>query len=133
MAPSTSRTGRAGKVWVCGTLPAGFGASEREPDLHTATVLATVLAAADGQGIDRFALTGSDIDSVDRFLLMDSVTFDSWPVPAVERFRNPGVRASMGVNEMVAAHAETTRKAVGRTLSEDEVADYVSPRKDPAS
>ncbi|WP_220094046.1 hypothetical protein [Arthrobacter sp. AQ5-05] len=31
-----------------------------------------------------------------------------------------------------AARAETTRKAVGRPLSEDEVADYVSPWKDPA-
>lgn len=33
---------------------------------------------------------------------------------------------------MVAARAETTRKAVSRELSDDEVADYVLPWKDPA-
>lgn len=34
---------------------------------------------------------------------------------------------AMGPNEVVAARAETTRKAVSRELSDDEVADYVSP------
>ncbi|WP_231941289.1 alpha/beta fold hydrolase [Arthrobacter sp. U41] len=124
----------------------GFGASDGELDVHSATVpelARTVLAAADALGMDRFNLAGHDIGGgiaqhlaatsgrVDRLVLMNSVMFDSWPVPAVERFRDPQVRASMGVNEMLTARAETTRKAVARPLSDDEVADYVSPWKDP--
>jgi pimeloyl-ACP methyl ester carboxylesterase len=125
----------------------GFGASGGELDVRTATVpelAKTVLAAADTLGMDRFDLAGHDIGGgiaqhlaatcarVDRLVLMNSVTFDSWPVPAVERFRDPAVRASMGVEEMLAARAGTTRKAVARPLSEAEVGDYVSPWKDPA-
>lgn len=124
----------------------GFGASDGELDVHNATVpelARTVLAAADALGMDRFDLAGHDIGGgiaqhvaatsgrVDRLVLMNSVMFDSWPVPAVERFRDPQVRASMRVKEMMAARAETTRKAVARPLSEEEVADYVSPLKDP--
>ncbi|HEY1154717.1 MAG TPA: alpha/beta fold hydrolase [Arthrobacter sp.] len=125
----------------------GFGASSGELDIDTAAVpklAETVLAAAYALGLDRFDLAGHDIgggiaqhlagtsERVRRLVLMNSVMFDSWPVPAVERFRNPEVRAGMGVKDMVAARAETTRTAVSRELSDDEVADYVSPWKDPA-
>lgn len=125
----------------------GFGASSGELDIDTATVpklAETVLAAADALGLDRFDLAGHDIGGgiaqhlaatsgrVRRLVLMNSVMFDSWPVPAVERFRDPEVRSAMRANEMVAARAETTRKAVSRELSDDEVADYVSPWNDPA-
>lgn len=124
----------------------GFGASGGELDVHAATVpemAKTVLAAADALGMDRFDLAGHDIGGgiaqhlaatsgrVNRLVLMNSVMFDSWPVPAVERVRDPAVRASMGVDGMLAARAETTRKAVARELSDDEVADYVSPWKEP--
>jgi len=135
-----------GRCVVALDLP-GFGASSGELDIQTATVpklAETVLAAADALGLDHFDLAGHDIgggiaqhlavasERVRRLVLMNSVMFDSWPVPAVERFRDPEVRAGMGVNDMVAARAETTRTAVTRELSDDEVADYVSPWKDPA-
>ncbi|MDJ0457992.1 alpha/beta fold hydrolase [Arthrobacter sp. NQ7] len=125
----------------------GFGGSGGELGPRTATVpelARTVLAAADALGLGTFDLAGHDIGGgiaqhvaarsgrVERLILMNSVTFDSWPVPAVERFRDPDVRASVGVEEMMAARAETTRRAVARTLTEEEVADYISPWKDPA-
>ncbi|GGI02275.1 alpha/beta fold hydrolase [Arthrobacter liuii] len=125
----------------------GFGASGGELDIHTATVpelARTVLAAADALSLRTFDLAGHDIGGgiaqhltatsgrVQRLILMNSVMFDSWPVPAVERFRDPEVRASTGVEQMMAARADTTRRAVARSLDEDEVADYISPWKDPA-
>lgn len=115
-------------LYLPGSVPANESQTSTPPRCRRRCSLPRTARASTG-----LPWPAATSDSVDRFLLMDSVTFDSWPVPAVERFRNPGVRASMGVNEMVAARAETTRKAVGRTLSEDEVADYVSPWKDPAS
>ncbi|BAS11169.1 dihydrolipoyllysine-residue acetyltransferase component of acetoin cleaving system [Arthrobacter sp. Hiyo4] len=87
----------------------GFGLSGGELDISDATVPAlagTVLAAAEALGLDSFDLAGHDIGGriaqhiaatsgrVNRLVLMNSVMFDSWPVPAVERFRDPEVRAA---------------------------------------
>ena len=96
----------------------GFGASGGELDVEHATVPAladTVLAAADALGVAEFDLAGHDIGGgiaqhvaatsgrVRRLVLMNSVMFDSWPVPAVERFREPQVRAAGGAPTILLA------------------------------
>lgn len=125
----------------------GFGASGGELDVEDATVPAladTVLAAADALGLEGFDLAGHDIGGgiaqhvaatsgrVRKLVLMNSVMFDSWPVPAVERFRDPQVRAATTVEDLLTARATSTRGSVARELSEEELADYLSPWHDPA-
>lgn len=125
----------------------GFGRSggELDPDHATVPALAeTVMAAADSLGLDSFDLAGHDIGGgiaqhiaatsgrVNRLVLMNSVMFDSWPVPAVERFRDPQVRAATTSAELLEAREVSTQKAVKRTLSNQELADYLSPWNEPA-
>lgn len=125
----------------------GFGRSGGELSVDQARVPAlaeTVLAAADALGLAEFDLAGHDIggavaqhlaatsDRVRSLVLMNSVMFNSWPVPAVERFRDPEVRRATTVQDLLAAREQATRRAIGRTLSQEELADYVSPWRDPA-
>jgi len=125
----------------------GFGRSGGEVDIEQATVpaLAGVVArAADALGWERFDLAAHDIGGgiaqhlaattgrVGRMVLMNAVMFDSWPVPAVERFRDPEVRAATTAADLVEARRGSTRKAVARQLSDAEVDDYVSPWHDEA-
>ncbi|MDQ6753684.1 MAG: alpha/beta fold hydrolase [Actinomycetota bacterium] len=124
----------------------GFGRSGGELDTGPATVpalAAAVLAAADALGLDRFDLAGHDIGGgiaqhiaatsgrVGRLVLMNSVMFDSWPVPAVERFRDPDVRAATTARELLDARAASTQRAVTRKLSDEELAVYLSPWTSP--
>lgn len=107
--------------------------------------LAGVVArVADALGWERFDLAAHDIGGgiaqhlaattgrVGRMVLMNAVMFDSWPVPAVERFRDPKVRAATTAADLVEARRGSTRKAVARELSDAEVDDYVSPWHDEA-
>lgn len=125
----------------------GFGRSCGELDISDATVPAlagTVLAAADALGLDSFDLAGHDIGGgiaqhlaatsgrVNRLVLMNSVMFDSWPVPAVERFRDPEVRAATTVPDLLNARAVSTQRAVKRALTPEELNDYLSPWTEPA-
>lgn len=125
----------------------GFGRSGGELDISQATVPAlaeTVLAAADALGLASFDLAGHDIGGgiaqhiaatsgrVNKLVLMNSVMFDSWPVPAVERFRDPAVRAATTAPDLLDARAVSTQRAVKRTLGEEELANYLSPWKEPA-
>ena len=125
----------------------GFGRSDGELDVEQATVpaLAAVVArAADVLGWQRFDVAAHDIGGgiaqhlaatsgrVDRMVLMNAVMLDSWPVPAVERFRDPEVRAATTAADLVEARRGSTRKAVARELSDAEVEDYVSPWHDEA-
>lgn len=125
----------------------GFGASGGELDVAHATVPAladTVLAAADALGLEEFDLAGHDIGGgiaqhvaatsgrVRKLVLMNSVMFDSWPVPAVERFRDPQVRAATTVEELLAAREASTRGSVARELGEEELAEYLAPWRDAA-
>ncbi|MEX5262298.1 alpha/beta fold hydrolase [Kocuria sp. CPCC 205263] len=125
----------------------GFGASGGELDVEHATVPAlahTALAAADALGLEEFDLAGHDIGGgiaqhmaatsgrVRRLVLMNSVMFDSWPVPAVERFRDPQVRAATTVEDLLEARATSTRRSVLRQLGKEELDDYLSPWRDAA-
>lgn len=125
----------------------GCGASAGELTVESATVPAlatTVLNAADALGIEEFDVAGHDIgggiaqhlaatsNRVRRMVLMNAVMFDSWPVPAVERFRDPQVRATTTVVELLKARAKSTRGSVERELSGEELAAYLVPWHEPA-
>lgn len=125
----------------------GFGRSGGELDISHAAIPSlaeTVLAAADALRLDSFDLAGHDIGGgiaqyiaattgrVNRLVLMNSVMFDSWPVPAVERFRDPEVRAATTARELLDARAESTRRSVKRPLNDEELSDYLSPWNEPA-
>ena len=125
----------------------GFGASSGELSVERATVPAlahTVLEAADALGLDTFDVAAHDIgggiaqhlaatgDRVARMVLMNAVMFDSWPVPAVERFRDPAVRENTTVMDLLAARATATRASTVRTLTDEELAEYLTPWHEPA-
>lgn len=125
----------------------GFGRSEGELDVDKASVPAlaqTVLDAVEALGLDTFAVAGHDIGGgiaqhlaaysgrVSRMVLMNAVMFDSWPVPAVERFRDPAVREAVTAEQLQEGRREATRRAVVRELTDEELADYLSPWQSPA-
>ncbi|WP_218221862.1 alpha/beta fold hydrolase [Nesterenkonia sp. Act20] len=125
----------------------GFGRSDGELDVDEASVPAlagTVLDAADALGLDTFAVAAHDIGGgiaqhlavhsrrVSHMVLMNAVMFDSWPVPAVARFRDPAVRESVTAEQLQEGRREATRRAVSRELTEEELADYLSPWQDSA-
>jgi len=68
--------------------------------------------------------------SVERLILMNSVLFDSWPVPAVERFRDPAVADSVTVPELLEARAQSLGKAISRPLDDAERSAWLSPWRD---
>ncbi|MFF2344809.1 alpha/beta fold hydrolase [Pseudarthrobacter sp. NPDC058119] len=125
----------------------GFGRSGGELDVGQATVPAlaqAVLKAADALGVEKFDLAAHDIGGgvaqhlaatsgrVRTMVLMNSVMFDSWPVPAVERFRDPDVRESTTEADLLAARRKSTQGSTNRTLSDEELAGYLSPWQSPA-
>lgn len=125
----------------------GFGRSDGELTIEKASVPAlaqTVLDAADTLALDTFSVAAHDIgggiaqqlaaDSgrIERMVLMNAVMFDSWPVPAVARFRDPAVRDSVTSDQLQEGRRTSTRRAIARDLSDDELADYLSPWKTPA-
>ena len=66
-----------------------------------------------------------------KLAMVNSVTYDSWPVPTVARYRDPQVRAATGVAEFVAARRAVLTKAIGRPASDDELDDYLDPWLEP--
>lgn len=125
----------------------GFGRSGGELSVEQATAPAlarTALRAADALGLESFHLAAHDIggavaqylavhhsDRVRSMVLMNAVMFDSWPVPAVVRFRDPDVRDETSVEELVQARGTSLDKAVARDLSAQERRDYLSPWHEP--
>ncbi|MGN7200793.1 alpha/beta fold hydrolase [Arthrobacter sp. SAFR-044] len=125
----------------------GFGRSGGELDVGQASVPAlaqVVLKAADALGVDKFDLAAHDIGGgvaqqlaatsgrVRKMVLMNAVMFDSWPVPAVERFRDPKVRDNTSEEDLLGARRKSTQACAIRTLSEEELAEYLSPWQSPA-
>ena len=133
----------AGLRPVAVDLP-GCGFSDGELTLESATVpeLAEWLvsfheALGDGEPL---AVAGHDIGgalaqrllvaeppAVDRLALVNSVTYDSWPVPGVARFRDPDVVAATTTEEILAARRKALTAALHRSATEDELADYLAP------
>lgn len=125
----------------------GFGHSEGElevPDASVPALARTVMDTADALGLDTFAVAAHDIGGgvaqhlaahsqrVTRMVLVNAVMFDSWPVPAVERFRDPAVRAATSQEELLAARTKTMQLTVEQPLAPEEVEDYVAPWHSPA-
>jgi pimeloyl-ACP methyl ester carboxylesterase len=120
----------------------GCGRSGGELTRESATVPALsawverVLDALDAQRPLRVA--GHDIGGaiaqrlaagglVERLALVNSVTYDSWPVPGVARYRDPAIVAATSTEELVAARRTALTAALGRPTGEDELAEYLSP------
>lgn len=145
--PVLDKLAASGLRPVAVDLP-GLGRSAGELTLETATVPA--LAAWTERFLDVIGVGGPvmvgghDIGGavaqrlladggieVERLALANSVTFDSWPVPTVARFRDPAVIASTPVGELLAARRAATAKALARPASEEEIEEYVDPWRDP--
>ena len=145
--PVLGRLAQAGLRPVAVDLP-GLGRSGGELTLETATV--PVLA----DWVTRFAsalklsgpvaVAGHDIGGavaqhllvhdrleVNRLALVNSVTYDSWPVPGVAKFRNPEVVAATTAEEFLAARRQAVTTALGGAATEQRIADYVDPWTDP--
>jgi pimeloyl-ACP methyl ester carboxylesterase len=119
----------------------GFGRSggRLEPEEAAVPELAAfVLRFADELGIGQFAVAGHDIGGavaqhlalsgrVSRLALVNSVLYDSWPVPAVSRFRDPEQARGISSEELVELRRESLRKAVARELTAAEEEEYLSP------
>jgi pimeloyl-ACP methyl ester carboxylesterase len=68
--------------------------------------------------------------TVRRLALVNGVTYDSWPVPGVAKYRDPAVVAATTPDELVAARRTALTAAVGRPIEDDEIAEYLSPWSD---
>lgn len=133
----------AGLRPVAVDLP-GCGRSEGELTTDRATVPALaewVDCFLDALGVDgQIAVAGHDIGGaiaqhlvargthgVTRLALVNSVTYDSWPVPGVARYRDSDVADATTVEELVEARREALTRAIGHPIEGDVVAEYVSP------
>ena len=124
----------------------GFGRSRgrleaREPSV--AALADLVLQVADTPGIENFDVAGPDIGGgvaqhlaafgdgrVGKLALVNSVLYDSWPVPAVARFGDPEVARSTTPEEFVETRRQSLRKSTARDLSPDEEEEYLWPWRD---
>ncbi|MBE2314548.1 alpha/beta fold hydrolase [Solirubrobacter sp. CPCC 204708] len=68
--------------------------------------------------------------AVPRFALVNSVTYDSWPVPGVKRFRDPEVAAAVSVEELLSWRETAITAAIARPFADGELDDYLSPWRD---
>jgi len=71
-------------------------------------------------------LAGTD-EQVERLVLMNSVLYDSWPVPAVKRFQDPQIADAVTVEELLRARAQSLSKAIARPLDDAERRQWLAP------
>lgn len=83
-----------------------------------------------GGAIAQHALVRGGFD-ITGFALVNSVTYDSWPVSNVARFRVPDVVAATTAQDILAARRNTLPIALARPVTDDEFADYLAPWADP--
>ncbi len=140
--PVMERIGQGNEVFAL-DFP-GFGRSRGKLTSEEAEVPALaglVLQAAEALGIGgSFAVAGHDIGGavaqhvavsgrgrVGKLALVNSVLYDSWPVPAVSRFRDPELAQGITPEELVESRRGSLGKAISRDLSTSEEEDYLSP------
>ncbi|GAA4956704.1 alpha/beta hydrolase [Streptomonospora halophila] len=141
--PVLGRLAQAGLRPVAVDLP-GLGRSGGELTLETAAVpalaewVARFTAALKVSG--PVAVAGHDIGGgvaqhllargrleVSRLALLDSVTYDSWPVPSVARFRDPEAVAATTADEFLAARRRVVAAALAGAATEERITDYLAP------
>jgi pimeloyl-ACP methyl ester carboxylesterase len=145
-APVLERLAAAGLRPVAVDLP-GCGRSGGELTPETATVpalaswvtrfvetlnpatLGGVVGHDIGGAVAQRLLVTDGLD-VERLALVNSVTYDSWPVPGVARYRDPQVVAATRVEDILAARRTAITTALARPASEDELREYLSPWTD---
>ncbi len=83
-----------------------------------------------GGGVTQHLLINGAVE-VSRLALVNAVTYNSWPVPGVARFRDPAVTATTSTEDVLAARRQSVVKALARPASEAEIAEYLEPWTDP--
>ncbi|WP_306192618.1 alpha/beta fold hydrolase [Streptomyces sp. MK5] len=144
--PVMGRLGAAGLRPVAVDFP-GLGRSGGELTLETGTVPALA------EWVARFAsalklsgpiaVAGHDIGGavaqhllvhdrleVSRLALVNSVTYDSWPVPSLARFRAPEVVAATTAEEILAARRQAVTQALAGAATEQRITEYLDPWTD---
>ncbi|MDT0268630.1 alpha/beta hydrolase [Streptomyces sp. DSM 44915] len=144
--PVLGRLGAAGLRPVAVDLP-GLGRSGGELTLETGTVPALadwVTRFASTLGLDGpIAVAGHDIGgavaqhllvhdrlAVSRLALVNSVTYDSWPVSSVARFRDPEAVAATTADELLTARRRAVTQALAGAATERRITEYLSPWTD---
>jgi pimeloyl-ACP methyl ester carboxylesterase len=150
-APVLERLAGAGLQPVAVDLPGcGRSSGELSPETATVPALATWVtrfvealnpAALNSAGL--CGVAGHDIGGavaqrllvtdgldVERLALVNSVTYDSWPVPGVARYRDPQVVAATTVEEILAARRTALTAALARPADEEELRAYLAPWTD---
>jgi len=79
-----------------------------------------------GGAVAQHLLVAGDLD-VERFALANSVTYDSWPVPGVARFRDPEVVAAVTAEELLAARRQAVTAALADAAIEPLITEYLDP------
>ncbi|WP_231626930.1 alpha/beta fold hydrolase [Streptomyces apocyni] len=144
--PVMGRLAEAGLRPIAVDLP-GLGRSGGELTLETARVpaladwvarfasalaLSGPLAVAGhdiGGAIAQHLLVHDRLD-VSRLALANSVTYDSWPVPGVARFRDPEVIAGTDAETLLSARRQAVTAALAGAANEQLIADYLDPWTD---
>jgi pimeloyl-ACP methyl ester carboxylesterase len=145
--PVLGRLAEAGLRPVAVDFP-GLGRSGGELTLETATVpalaewVARFASALEISG--PIAVAGHDIGGAvaqhllahdrlerPRLALVNSVAYDSWPAPHVERFRNPEVIAATTADEFLTARRQAVTTDLAGAATEQRIADYLHPWTDP--
>ncbi|MEV0649344.1 alpha/beta hydrolase [Phytomonospora sp. NPDC050363] len=67
---------------------------------------------------------------VSRLALVNSVTYDSWPVSSVARFRDPEAVAAITAGELLAARREAVTAALAGAATEELITEYLDPWND---
>ncbi|MFS8976320.1 alpha/beta hydrolase [Cupriavidus necator] len=141
--PVLDELAAAGLHCVAVDLP-GLGRSGGELTVDTASVPALAawverfahavgitgpvrLAAHDiGGGIAQHLLVHGGIE-VSHLALVNAVMYDSWPVPAVARFRDPAVVAATTHEEILSARRAAITRCLDRAATPELVEEYLSP------
>lgn len=67
---------------------------------------------------------------VRRLALVNSVSYDSWPVPGVAKFRDPETVERVTTEELVALRRKSLTQGLHREATEEELTEYLSPWTD---